>query len=110
MPRRRSETMLVTTVTVDRGAEAGDPATRNRHPDELIVEEPMTIQLDGAIVSTTMRTPGNDYELVVGFCFSDGLLGGAPVTGVRYCANGSAVESQFNVVTVDTAGRAPVPT
>ena len=53
----------------------------------------MTIQLDGTIVSTTMRTPGNDYELAAGFCFSDGLLGGAPVTGVRYCADGSASDS-----------------
>lgn len=38
-----------------------------RTPDDLIVEEPMTIQLDGTRVSTTMRTPGNDYELAVGF-------------------------------------------
>lgn len=81
-----------------------------RSPDDLIVEEPMTIQLDGHVVSTTMRTPGHDYELAVGFCFSEGLLAGTPVTGVRYCAAGSAVESQFNVVTVETGGRAPVPT
>jgi FdhD protein len=84
----------------------GAPA---RRPDELIVEEPMTVQLDGATVSTTMRTPGHDYELAVGFCFSDGLLAGAPVMGVRYCANGSAVGSEFNVVTVETGGRAPTP-
>ena len=70
----------------------------------------MTIQLDGSIVSTTMRTPGNDYELAAGFCFSDGLLAGAPVTGVRYCADGSATDSYFNVVTVETGRRAPVPT
>jgi FdhD protein len=99
-PRSRSETLLVTAV---RG---GAPA---RRPDELIVEEPMTVQLDGATVSTTMRTPGHDYELAVGFCFSDGLLAGVPVTGVRYCANGSAVGSEFNVVTVETGGRAPTP-
>lgn len=86
-----------------------DGASRRR-PDELIVEEPMTIQLDGAVVSTTMRTPGNDYELAAGFCFSDGLLAGAPVTGVRYCADGPASDSDFNVVTVETGGRAPVPT
>ena len=100
MARRRSEQMLVTTV---------DGADRRRHPDELIVEEPMTIQLDGETVSTTMRTPGHDYELAVGFCHAEGVLLGAPVLGVRYCANGAASDSQFNVVTVETGGRAPVP-
>ncbi len=86
-----------------------DGAVR-RSPDELIVEEPMTIQLDGTVVSTTMRTPGNDYELATGFCFSDGLLGGAGVTGVRYCFDGPAGDSEYNVVTVETGGRAPTPT
>lgn len=81
-----------------------------RSPDELIVEEPMRIQLDGTLVATTMRTPGHDYELAAGFCFTEGLLGGATVLGVRYCADGSAVDSEFNVVTVETGGRAPKPT
>ena len=70
----------------------------------------MTIQLDGEIVTTTMRTPGNDFELAAGFCFTEGLLAGAPVTGVRYCADGPAIDSEFNVVTVETGGMAPVPT
>jgi FdhD protein len=98
--RRRSETLLVTTV------QAG---TRTRHPDDLIVEEPMTVQLDGTTVSTTMRTPGHDYELAAGFCHTEGLLAGFAISGVRYCANGSAVGSEFNVVTVETGGRAPLP-
>lgn len=98
--RRRSETLLVTTVIA--GAAA-------RRPDELIVEEPMTVQLDGTTVSTTMRTPGHDYELAVGFCHTEGLLAGVPVLGVRYCASASAVDSEFNVVTVETGGRAPAP-
>jgi FdhD protein len=93
--------MMVTRVTADGSA---------RRPDQLIVEEPMTIQLDGTIVTTTMRTPGNDFELAAGFCFTEGLLAGAPVTGVRYCANGSAVASEFNVVTVETDDRAPTAT
>ena len=93
-------------------------AGSTRRPDTLIVEEPMTIQLDGTVVSTTMRTPGHDFELAVGFCFTEGLLAGVPVTGVRYCApldvrhggRGSAMASEFNVVTVETGGRSPVPT
>jgi FdhD protein len=81
----------------------------SRRPDRVIVEEPLTIQLDGEVVTTTMRTPGNDFELAAGFCFTEGLLAGAPVTGVRYCADGPAIDSEFNVVTVETGGVAPVP-
>ena len=51
-----------------------------RTPDEVVVEEPLEIRLDGHMVATTMRTPGNDYELAVGFCAGDGLLGDAAVT------------------------------
>jgi FdhD protein len=100
MARRRTETLLVTRVDSHANSTA-------RQPDDLIVEEPMTIQLDGEQVTTTMRTPGHDYELAVGFCHTEGVLGGAPVTGVRYCATASAMTSEFNVVTVETGGRAP---
>jgi FdhD protein len=81
-----------------------------RQPDQLIVEEPLEIQLDGVLVSTTMRTPGHDFELAAGFCFTEGLLGpDAPVRQCRYCGTGSAVDSEFNVVTVETGGLAPPP-
>jgi FdhD protein len=87
---------------------AGD-AELVRGPDELIVEEPLAIELDGVRVTTTMRTPGNDFELAAGFCFTEGLLAGAPVERCRYCGTGSAVDTEFNVVSVDTGGRAPTP-
>lgn len=105
MARKRSERLLVTRVT--------SPGPRSlvgaRQPDDLIVEEPLSIQLDGQLVGTTMRTPGHDYELAAGFCFTEGLLGGAAVTTVRYCGTGSAVATEFNVVTVETGGMAPAP-
>ena len=69
-----------------------------RGPDELIVEEPLEIRLDDPLVATTMRTPGHDFELAAGFCFTDGLLAGAPVQTCRYCGTGSAVDTEFNVV------------
>jgi FdhD protein len=98
MPRGRTAKVLV------RRWEAG---TERRVPDELIVEEPLEIRLDGELLTTTMRTPGHDFELAVGLCHGDGLLGGAPVETVRYCGTGSAVSTEFNVVSVDTGGRAP---
>ena len=104
MGRRPTERLIITRVS----GSGGDAVTRRR-PDELIVEVPMSIELDDTRVSTTMRTPGHDYELAAGFCLTEGLLDGAEVRGVRYCANGSALETAYNVVTVDTGGRAPVP-
>ena len=80
-----------------------------RRPDRLIVEEPLEVRLDDHLVGTTMRTPGHDFELAVGLVHGDGLLAGAPVVACRYCGTGSAVESEFNVVSVDTGGTAPVP-
>jgi FdhD protein len=101
MIRKRTDKLLVVKI---------DSESSRRVPDDLVVEEPMSIRLDGHLVATTMRTPGHDYELAAGFCFNEGLLAGAPVQGVRYCADGSAVDSNFNVVTVETGNRAPVPT
>jgi len=57
-----------------------------------------------------MRTPGNDFELAVGYCYTEGLLGGEAVVDVRYCALGAASASAWNVVTVSTGGRSPEPT
>jgi FdhD protein len=89
---------------------AGGDGTAGRQQDELIVEEPLAIHLDDQLVATTMRTPGHDFELAAGFCHADGLLAGAEVLSCRYCGTGSAVETAFNVVSVDTGGRAPSPT
>src|SRR5436853_4100341 len=102
MARGRTTRLLVQRV---------ENGTNRREPDELIVEEPLEVRLDGHLVATTMRTPGHDFELAAGLCFTDGLLAGAPVLRCRYCSEcGTAAETEFNIVTVETGDRAPVPT
>jgi FdhD protein len=44
-----------------------------RERDRVAVEEPLEIRIGGAPVAVTMRTPGNDEELALGFCLSEGL-------------------------------------
>ena len=44
--------------------------------DSVAVEEPLEIRIDGRPVAVTMRTPGHDEELALGFCLTEGL---APV-------------------------------
>jgi len=45
--------------------------------DLLAVEEPLEIRLGQNTISITMRTPGHDSELAVGFLFSEGILSSA---------------------------------
>jgi FdhD protein len=42
-------------------------------PDEIAVEEPLEIRVDGRPIAVTMRTPGHDEELSVGFLVSEGI-------------------------------------
>ncbi len=42
--------------------------------DEVAVEEPLEIRVDGAPLAVTMRTPGNDEELALGFLYGEGLI------------------------------------
>jgi FdhD protein len=41
--------------------------------DRLAVEEPLELRVNGAPVAVTMRTPGHDEELALGFCLTEGL-------------------------------------
>src|SRR3954469_16158006 len=42
-------------------------------PDQVAVEEPLEIRIGGRPRAVTMRTPGHDEELALGFCLSEGL-------------------------------------
>jgi FdhD protein len=42
--------------------------------DHVAIEEPLEIRVDGAPLAVTMRTPGDDEELALGFLFGEGLI------------------------------------
>jgi len=74
-------------------------AARDR-ADAVAVEEPLEIRLGcdrggrraHHPVSVTMRTPGHDDELAVGFLFTEGIIPGREaVAGVRPCGSGNVV-------------------
>ena len=44
--------------------------------DEVAVEEPLEIRVDGRPLAVTMRTPGEDEELALGFLYGEGLIDG----------------------------------
>jgi FdhD protein len=46
-------------------------------PDLVAAEEPLEIRIGGEPVAVTMRTPGHDEELALGFCLTEGI----PATG-----------------------------
>src|SRR5579862_9103064 len=49
--------------------------------DEVAVEEPLEIRVDGRPLAVTMRTPGHDEELALGFLYGEGLIDGVRQAG-----------------------------
>ncbi len=55
--------------------------TRDGEADEVAVEEPLEIRVDGKAIAVTMRTPGHDEELALGFLYGEGLIDRAHAAG-----------------------------
>jgi len=57
--------------TVQRRRSGG---TASEERDDLAVEEPLEIRVEGRPVAVAMRTPGHDEELVAGFLLTEGVV------------------------------------
>ena len=63
--------------------------------DAIAIEEPLEIRVDGRPLAVTMRTPGHDDELALGFLYGEGLITGARRAGLS---------DDFAANTVEVAG------
>jgi FdhD protein len=103
---RTTDRRMVIRVDLDRQS--------GRRPDTLAAEEPLEIRV-GPIgvprkpLAVTMRTPGDDIDLALGFLYTEGIIQATEdVVTAQLCA-GPETPNTYNVVDVALAGHVPPP-
>jgi FdhD protein len=83
-----------------------------RRPDTAAVEEPMEIRVAGKALTVTMRTPGDDFDLTLGFLHAEGLVRAtSDVRRLMHCLDADESGSPtYNVVDVSLADGVAPPT
>ena len=72
--------------------------------DDVVIEEPLEIRVNGDSLSVTMRTPGDDFDLAVGLLRTEGIIRTRETIGtIAYCPDEDQPELKniVNVVLVD---------
>lgn len=77
---------------------------RDAHPapteDSLVVEEPLEIRVGDQSLAVVMRTPGHDFDLAVGFLYTEGLITSSDDIGaIAYCEDVEETARQ-NIINV----------
>lgn len=98
-------------VTARRSVVRWQGDRRTERPENLVVEEPLEIRVDGDALAVTMRTPGDDFDLVHGFLLTEGVIASfEDVATLRYCAGTDADDlNTYNVIDVTLAAGVPPP-
>jgi FdhD protein len=88
-----------------------DDGFATERPDTLAGEEPLEIRVGGRAIAVTMRTPGDDFDLVAGFAYTEGLIIDPDhLVGLRYCAGaGDDGRNAYNVIDLVLSDDAPRP-
>ncbi|MEU2610754.1 formate dehydrogenase accessory sulfurtransferase FdhD [Micromonospora sp. NPDC007271] len=95
---------------------AASGRTRVRRQDTLAVEEPLEIRVGPGgpgrrkPLAVTMRTPGDDLDLAIGFLLTEGLIRSADDVHTAQLCAGAETPNTYNVVDVVLAPGVPEPT
>lgn len=110
---RATDRRGVLRIDLDAAADGREPVRRQ---DTLVVEEPLEIRVGPSgparrkPLAVTMRTPGDDLDLAIGFLLTEGLIRSADdVYTAQLCA-GAETPNTYNVVDVVLAPGVPEPT
>lgn len=84
---------------------------RRVREEKLAVEEPLEIRFGHTAFTTSMRTPGDDFDLVAGFLLAEGIIAKPEhLVSMRYCAGTDENGMQtFNVIEVQLGFGAQAP-
>lgn len=94
---------------------AADGRARVRRQDTLAVEEPLEIRVGSPgsgrrkPLAVTMRTPGDDLDLAIGFLLTEGLIRSADDVHTAQLCAGAETPNTYNVVDVVLAPGVPEP-
>jgi FdhD protein len=78
-------------------------------PDTLVAEEPLEMRIAGTPLAVTMRTPGDDMDLLAGFLVGEGVIRGREdLLTMRYCS-GTDDEGHNTYNVLDAALASHVP-
>jgi FdhD protein len=94
----------VTKVRVTADGDTSSTVEVDTRADRLAVEEPLQVRVDGTDLTTTMRTPGHDVELVHGLLHAEGVISSRNnVSTARYCAGAVGPNSENTYNTLDVS-------
>jgi FdhD protein len=72
--------------------------------DDVVIEEPLEVRVNGQSFSVTMRTPGDDFDLAIGLLWTEGIIRSREEIGtIAYCPDEEQPDLRniVNVVLVD---------
>ena len=96
-------------VTARRGVLRISDGVRVRRPDTLAAEEPLEIRVDKRALAVTMRTPGDDVDLALGFLLTEGVIRAPEDVRTAILCAGDQAPNTYNVVDVVLAPGVPAP-